>query len=109
MKTGVPVVAQQVTNLTSIHEDKGSIPGPAQCIKDLVLPWLWHRLAAAAPIRPLVKELSHATGTALKTKKKKKKKKERERESAGKKKEKHFKRPHQQHQTQHTHYDIMGE
>ena len=24
---GVPVVAQQVKNLTSIHEDEGSVPG----------------------------------------------------------------------------------
>ena len=44
---GVPVVAQQVTNPTSIHEDEGSIPGPAKscgvgsgCGLDLVLLWL---------------------------------------------------------------------
>ena len=34
---GVPVVAQRVTNPTSIHEDVGSIPGPIQWVKDLVL------------------------------------------------------------------------
>ena len=35
---GVPVVAQQVTNLIGIHEDAGLIPGLMQCVKDLVLP-----------------------------------------------------------------------
>ena len=28
-ETEVPVVVQQVTNLTSIHEEADSIPGPA--------------------------------------------------------------------------------
>ena len=62
-------MAQQVTNLTSIHENVGLIPGLTQwvnslapttaavrcgvgCrhISDLVLLWLWYRPAAAAPI-----------------------------------------------------------
>ena len=34
---GVPVVAQQVKNLTSIHEDTGLIPGLIQRVYDMVL------------------------------------------------------------------------
>ena len=39
---------------------------------DLVLLWLWHRLAAAALIRPLAWKPQYAAGMALKRQKKKK-------------------------------------
>ena len=67
----VPIVSQQITNPTSSHEDVGLTPGLAQWIGDLVLLWLWHRPAAAAPIPPVTWELLYAIGAALKIKKKK--------------------------------------
>ena len=72
-------------NLTRNREVAGSTPGLAQWIKDLALTvscgvghrrgldpallWLWHRLAAAAPIQPLAWEPPNATDVALKKKK----------------------------------------
>ena len=38
MNVGVPIMAQWVKNLTSIHEDVDVIPGLAQWVKDLALP-----------------------------------------------------------------------
>ena len=51
---------------------------------DPVLLWLWCRLVATAPIRPLAQEPPHAAGAALEmAKRQKKKKRERERERKG--------------------------
>ena len=60
-------------NPTTIQEDEGSIPGLTQWVGDLVLLWLWCRLAAVAPIQPLAWELPCDTGVTLKNEKKKKK------------------------------------
>jgi len=70
LNTGIPILAQQVTNTTSIHEVSSSIPGLSQWVKDPAFLWLWCRLAATALIRPLAWELPYAVGRALKRKKK---------------------------------------
>ena len=78
---GVPVVAQGVKNLTSVHEDVGStLASPSglriRCFRELWcrsqtgldLALLWLRPAATAPIPSLVWELTHAARVALKSK-----------------------------------------
>ena len=73
-KFRVSIVAQSVKKLTCFlthQEEVGSISGLAWWVRDLALPWLWRRLAAAALIQPLAWELRYTT---LKKGEKKKKK-----------------------------------
>ena len=51
-------------NLTRNHEVSGSSPSLAQWVGGLALLWLWCRLAAVAPIRPLAWEPPYAGGAA---------------------------------------------
>ena len=76
-------MAQWETNLTSIHENVGLIPGLGQWIHEL-----WGRskmtlgssiAVATAPIQPLAWELQYVAGVAIKSKKEKREKEKKRR------------------------------
>jgi len=90
-KIGVPFVAQQKSSW--YPQEYGFSPWPCSMEQEssialscrvghrqglgpkLLWLWLWRRLAAVAPIRPLAWGLQYVEGAALKSKKKKKKEK----------------------------------
>ena len=74
---GVLIVSQWVKNLTQCLWGCGFHPWPCcgvscTCSSDPALLWLWHRLVAAALIRPLAWEPPYAAHVAVKRKKEKK-------------------------------------
>ena len=69
---GVPIVVQRAKNPIRGQEDRVSIPGLTQWVKDLAL--LWLRCRPAAVIPPPAWELPYATSAAISKKKKKERK-----------------------------------
>ena len=60
------------TNPTRIHEGEGLIPGLQKQLGNPALLWLWCRLAAVAPIRPLAWAPPYANGCGPKKKERRK-------------------------------------